>query len=123
MLQSRRRVGQNGIDPFPDGVNRLPRLLAKIDGQHAEITHLCGNGPNQPDTSLAIFDHAPPALVAFVQRPPRAFALPRPPPLNGTSTARHTARGAFEQDRPTTNDRGQMFPNSGVDVAWCVARG
>src|SRR5262249_28368353 len=115
MLRSRRRVGQNGIDPFPDGVNRLPRLLAKIDGQHAEITHLCGNGPTQPGTSLAIFNNAPPALVAFGQSLARAFALLRPPPLMENSNARHTARGAFEQDRPTTNDRGQMFPNSGVD--------
>src|SRR5262245_18418665 len=125
MLQSRRRVGQNGIDPFPDGVNHLPRLLAKIDGQHAEITLLCGNGPNQPGTSLAIFDNATTAwsLVAFGQSLARALDLLRHPSLIGNSNARHAARGAFEQDRPMTNDRGQMFPNSGVDVTWCVGRG
>ena len=30
-VQHSRRVGQNGIDPLPDGVNDLAYLRAKID--------------------------------------------------------------------------------------------
>jgi hypothetical protein len=46
MLQRCRRVGQSGIDPRPDGVSHLSRLLAKIDCQDAEIARLSGNGSN-----------------------------------------------------------------------------
>src|SRR5262249_25747038 len=54
-------VGQNGIDPLPNGVSDLPRLRANIDCQYPQIASLPGNGSNEPDATFAIpYD---PALV------------------------------------------------------------